>query len=78
MSGDTLFRSIALVISLVGAVIGFLNGAIVAEYFGWEGLLIELFTGLACAAIGYYVMYRLILGIKSLCMKEKVGGKQKQ
>lgn len=70
MSGDTLFRGIALVISLVGAVIGFLNGAILAQYFGWEGLLIELFAALACAAIGYYAMYRLIVGIKCLCMKE--------
>jgi len=71
MSGGTLFRCIAIVISLVGAVIGFFNGIILSQYFGWKGFLIELFAGLACAAIVYYAMYRLILGIKCLYMKER-------
>ena len=81
MSGDTLFRGIALVVSLVGAVLGFLNGAILAEYFGWKVLLIKLLVALACAVIGYYAMYRLILGIKMLVyeriMKAKEGDEQK-
>ena len=75
-----LFRGIALIISLVGAVIGFLNGAILADYFRWK--LISLFVVLACTVIGYYAMYRLILGIKMLVyeriMKAKPKDEQKQ
>jgi len=59
------FKGIVLVVSLVGAVPAFLLGVNTAEDFGWSVLICSL-TGLTCAVIGYYAVYRLILGITAL------------